>query len=59
MPERINLNLQISKSLRYGENLTKMHLYSINNHQKDSLKLLLGKEISYNNYVDGYTALNV
>ena len=58
MPERINLNLQISKSLRYGENPHQnASIYSINNHQKDSLKLLLGKEISYNNYVDSYTAL--
>ncbi len=60
--QKINLNLNLEKTLRYGENPhQKANLYSIPNQETliQSIKQLSGKELSYNNWLDMDSAWNL
>ena len=57
-PERKTMHGKLIEKLRYGENPHQQaRLYSTNN--TSSLKKIYGKELSYNNYSDIYSGLDI
>lgn len=62
LPETININLTKVKELRYGENPHQSAGYYVNSRESSKtlpMKVLQGKELSYNNFVDITAALKI
>jgi len=59
-PENISIGIKKTAELRYGENPhQKAALYSLTNYQELSItKILQGKKLSFNNYLDLNSAIN-
>jgi phosphoribosylaminoimidazolecarboxamide formyltransferase/IMP cyclohydrolase len=56
-PPQLNISLPKSQELRYGEN--PHQAASVYGHQKDYIDCFHGKQLSYNNYADIDSALNL
>ena len=59
MPDNLLMNMSKQENLRYGENPHQDAAYYIPKNQKNIWKKLQGKKLSYNNYFDMESAINI
>ena len=59
LPDSINININKSIELRYGENPHQKAGYYISEGGKEDWKQLQGKQLSYNNYTDIDSAISI